>query len=380
MSTMPNMSRRGGKPKGFTHTGAQRQLPGHEASAVQQEFLQVLNDALPYAAWVELRACTPDEVTAWADRWWVNAPCVREQASAIVALVARRSDADIALLGEDITLWKSCACPGSLCRHHYTYAFRLRDCEYEGPTGRSNYASALTAARAEYQRIERNLGDPPPKWRSPFEQFTDSYRGPDLPSAWRKKLGELNRLPIDTAWLDDVLNSPLEPIADGPEEQFRDRAERLASCGPTGQKIAEGLIATLQRHGGSVAGAAPQLRQCVKRLRGLLAKRHRQGRLDPDTLGWFTTLSVIVSDVEKIQQVATEARASALRHPRVLAPLGADPARESRKQFLRRAANHWNARATDVDNHRAADRPDHNRAPRQILAVDAHPLARSLPG
>ena len=171
--------------------------------------------------------------------------------------------------------------------------------------------------------------------------FTDSYRGPEVPSAWRKKLRELNALPIDTAWLDDVLESPIEPIADGPDEQFRDRVQRLAASGPMGQKMADELAATLERHAGSVQGAAPQLQRDLE--------RWRAGRLDDNTLGWVQVLAAIVHDVDALQQAVKEARAAALRQPRVLAPVGADPMRESLTQFRRRATNHWRARTVDVD-------------------------------
>ena len=339
----PTSQRGRSTPRGSRHAGDQRQLPGHETSAARQEFLSALNDALPYEAWVQLRTCTQDEVPAWAERWWINAPCVVEQARAIVERASHESDPP------DIEVWKKCRCDGGRCRHHYVYRFGLRGNDYCGKTRRSNYASAMAVAHADYQRIERALGDPPPEWRSLSEQFTDSYRGPKVPSAWRKKLRELNALPIDTAWLDDVLESPIEPIAGGPDEQFRDRAKRLAASGPMGQKMAARLTATLQRHGGSVQGAAPRLQRHLERLRRPLANLRRQGRLDDDTLGWVQVLAAIVNDVDALQQAAEEARAAALRQPRVLAPVGADPMRESLTQFLRRATNHWHARAVDVD-------------------------------
>ena len=331
----PTSQRRGSTPRGSRHAGDQRQLPGHETSAARQEFLSALNNALPYEAWVQLRTCTQDEVPAWAERWWINAPCVVEQARAIVERASHESDPP------DIEVWKKCMCDRDRCRHHYVYRFGLRGNDYFGKTRRSNYASAMAGAHADYQRIERALGDPPPEWRSLSEQFTDSYRGPKVPSAWRKKLRELNALPIDTAWLDDVLESPIEPIADGPDEQFRDRVQRLAASGPMGQKMADELAATLERHAGSVQGAAPQLQRDLE--------RWRQGRLDDDTLGWVKVLAAIVDDVDALPQAVEEARAAALRQPRVLAPVGADPMRESLTQFLRRAKNHWHARTVDVD-------------------------------
>ena len=246
----PTSQRGGSRPRGSKHAGDQRQLPGHETSATRQEFLSALNDALPYEAWVQLRTSTQDDVPAWAARWGIHAPCVLEEARAIVAFTSQESDPP------NIEVWKKCTCDGNRCRHHYVYRFNLRGDDYCRKTRRSNYASAMAVAHAEYQRIERDLGDPPPEWRSLSEQFTDSYRGPKVPSAWRKKLRELNALPIDTAWLDDVLESPIEPIADGPDEQFRDRVQRLAASGPMGQKMAARLTATLQRHGGIVQGAA----------------------------------------------------------------------------------------------------------------------------
>ena len=331
----PTSQRRESTARGSRHAGDQRQLPGNETSAARQEFLYALNDALPYEAWVQLRTCTQDEVPAWAERWGIHAPCVLEAARANVAFASQGSDPP------NIEVWKNCTCDGARCRHHYVYRVNLRGDDYYGKTRRSNYASAMAVAHAECEQIERDLGDPPPEWRSLSEQFPDSYRGPDVPSAWRKKLGELNALPIDTAWLDDVLESPIEPIAGGPDEQFRDRAKRLAASGPMGQKMADELAATLQRHGGSVQGAAPQLQRDLE--------RWRQGRLDDDTLGWVKVLAAIVDDVDAMPQAVEEARAAALRQPRVLAPVGADPMRESLAQFLRRAKNHWHARTVDVD-------------------------------
>ena len=108
-----------------------------------------------------------------------------------------------------------------------------------------------------------------------------------------------------------------------------------------GQKMADELAATLERHAGSVQGAAPQLQRDLE--------RWRVGRLDDDTLGWVKVLAAIVHDVDALQQAVEEARAAARRQPRVLAPVGADPMRESLTQFLRRARNHWDARAGDVD-------------------------------
>ena len=331
----PTSQRRGSTARGSRHAGDQRQLPGHETSAARQEFLYALNDALPHEAWVQLRTCTQDEVPAWAARWGIHAPCVLEAARANVAFASQGSDP------LNIEVWKKCTCDGGRCRHHYVYRFSLRGNDYCGKTRRSNHASAMAVAHADYQRIERDLGDPPPEWRSLSEQFTDSYRGPKVPSAWRKKLRELNALPIDTAWLDDVLESPIEPIADGPDEQFRDRVQRLAASGPMGQKMADELAATLERHAGSVQGAAPQLQRDLE--------RWRAGRLDDNTLGWVQVLAAIVHNVDALQQTAKKARAAALRQPRVLAPVGADPMRESLTQFRRRATNHWHARTVDVD-------------------------------
>ena len=339
----PTSQRHGSTPRGSRHAGDQRQLPGHETSAARQEFLYALNDALPYEAWGQLRTCTQDDVPAWAERWEIHAPCVLEAARANVAFASQGSDP------LDIEVWKDCTCDGDRCRHHYVYRFNLRGDDYCGKTRRSNHASAMAVAHADYQRIERDLSDPPPEWRSLSEQFTDSYRGPEVPSAWRKRFRALNALPIDTAWLDDVLDSPIDPIADGPDKQFRDRAQRLAASGPRGQKMADKLTAMLQRHGGSVQGAAPRLQRHLERLRRPLANLRRQGRLDDDMLGWVQVLAAIVHDVDALQQAVEEARAAALRQPRVLAPVGADPMRESLTQFQRRATNHWHARAVDVD-------------------------------
>ena len=324
--------------------GDQRQLPGSETSTVRQEFLSALNDALPHETWVQLRTCTQDEVPAWAARWGIHAPCVLEAARANVAFASQGSDP------LNIEVWKKCTCDGGRCRHHYVYRFSLRGNDYCGKTRRSNHASAMAVAHADYQRIERDLGDPPPEWRSLSEQFTDSYRGPKVPSAWRKKLRELNALPMDTAWLDDVLESPIEPIADGPDKQFRDRAQRLAASGPRGQKMAARLAAILQRHGGRVADAAPQLQRYLERLHRALANLWRQGRLDDDMLGWVQVLAAIVHDVDALQQEVWRRLAPPrCRQPLVLAPVGADPMRESLTQFRRRATNHWHARAEDVD-------------------------------
>ncbi len=339
----PTSQRRRSAPRGSKHAGDQRQLPGSETSTVRQEFLSALNDALPYEAWVQLRTCTQEGVPAWAARWGIHAPCVLEAARANVAFASQGSDP------LDIEVWKKCRCNGGRCRHHYVYRFSLRGNDYCGKTRRSNHASAMAVAHADYQRIERGLGDPPPEWRSLSEQFPDSYRGPEVPSAWRKKLGELNALPMDTAWLDDVLDSPIEPIADGPDKQFRDRAQRLAASGPRGQKMAARLTAILQRHGGRVADAAPQLQRYLERLRRALANLPRQERLDDDMLGWVQVLAAIVHDVDGLQQEVEKARAAACRQPRVLAPIGADPMRESLTQFRRRATNHWHARTVDVD-------------------------------
>ena len=370
----PTSQRGRSTPRGSRHAGDQRQLPEHETSAARQEFLSALDDALPYEAWVQLRTCTQDEVPAWAERWWINAPCVVEQARAIVEHASHESDPP------DIEVWKKCRCDGGRCRHHYVYRFGLRGNDYCGKTRRSNYASAMAVAHAECQRIERALGDPPPEWRSLSEQFTDSYRGPKVPSAWRKKLRELNALPIDTAWLDDVLESPIEPIAGGPDEQFRDRAKRLAASGSMGQKMAARLTGTLQRHGGSVQGAAPRLQRHLERLRRPLANLRRQGRLDDDTLGWVQVLAAIVNDVDALQQAVEEARAAALRQPRVLAPVGADPMRESLTQFLRRATNHWRRAGGRRGHHRTSARSDLQGGLRQSRAITAHSMARALPG
>ena len=293
---------------------------------------------------MQLRTCTQEGVPAWAARWGIHAPCVLEAARANVAFASQGSDP------LDIEVWKKCRCNGGRCRHHYVYRFSLRGNDYCGKTRRSNHASAMAVAHADYQRIERGLGDPPPEWRSLSEQFPDSYRGPEVPSAWRKKLGELNALPMDTAWLDDVLDSPIEPIADGPDKQFRDRAQRLAASGPRGQKMAARLTAILQRHGGRVADAAPQLQRYLERLRRALANLWRQGRLDDDMLGWVQVLAAIVHDVDGLQQARWRRLApQRCRQPRVLAPVGADPMRESLTQFRRRATNHWHARTVDVD-------------------------------
>ena len=134
----------------------------------------------PYEAWGQLRTSTQDDVPAWAARWGIHAPCVLEAARANVAFASQGSDP------LNIEVWKKCRCDGGRCRHHYVYRFGLRGKDYCGKTRRSNYASAMAVAHADYQRIERDLGDPPPEWRSLSEQFTDSYRGPKVPSAWRK--------------------------------------------------------------------------------------------------------------------------------------------------------------------------------------------------
>ena len=144
--------------------------------------------------------------------------------------------------------------------------------------------------------------------------------------------------------------------------------------------MAARLTAILQRHGGRVADAAPQLQRYLERLRRALANLWRQGRLDDDMLGWVQVLAAIVHDVDGLQQEVEKARAAACRQPRVLAPVGADPMRESLTQFRRRATNHWHARAEDVDTHRAASRPDPQGGLRQSRAVAAHPMARALPG
>ena len=152
--------RRGSTPRGSRHAGDQRQLPESETSAARSEFLYALNDALSYEAWVQLRTCTQDGVPTWAARWGIHAPCVLEAARAIVAFASQESDPP------NIEVRKKCTRSGDRCRHHYVYRFGLRGNDYFGKTRRSNYASAMAVAHAEYQRIERALGDPPPEWRS----------------------------------------------------------------------------------------------------------------------------------------------------------------------------------------------------------------------
>ena len=75
---------------------------------------------------MQLRTCTQDEVPAWAERWWINAPCVVEQARAIVERASHESDPP------DIEVWKKCTCDGDRCRHHYVYRFGLRGNDYFG--------------------------------------------------------------------------------------------------------------------------------------------------------------------------------------------------------------------------------------------------------
>ena len=69
----PKKRRRGGKPTGYKHSGTQRQLVGSEASDVRRAFLAALNEALPFAAFAELRSLAPSDVPRWADRWWIHA-------------------------------------------------------------------------------------------------------------------------------------------------------------------------------------------------------------------------------------------------------------------------------------------------------------------
>ena len=111
-----------------------------------------------------------------------------------------------------------------------------------------------------------------------------------------------------------------------------------------------------------------------------LANLRRQGRLDDDTLGWVKVLAAIVDDVDAMPQAVEEARAVALRQPRVLAPVGADPMRESLTQFLRRATNHWCARTVERGHPRASAWSDLQGGLRQSRAVAAYPMARTLPG
>ena len=142
----PTSQRRGSTARGSRHAGDQRQLPGSETSAARQEFLYALNDALPYEAWVQLHTCTQDKVLAWAERWGIHAPCVLEAARATVAFASQGSDP------LDIEVWKDCTCDGDRCRHHYVYRFNLRGHDYCGKTRRSNHASAMAVAHADYQR------------------------------------------------------------------------------------------------------------------------------------------------------------------------------------------------------------------------------------
>ena len=122
-----------------------------------------------------------------------------------------------------VDLGKECACvsPDGLsgvlrCRHHYSYSFVLYGREYYGKTRASNHERAERIARKAYREILEAAGEPPLESRSLLEQFTDGYHDPDVPSEVRAKFAELQRLPIDTSWLDDVLEGPID-IARGPD-------------------------------------------------------------------------------------------------------------------------------------------------------------------
>ena len=165
-------------------------------------------------------------------------------------------------------------------------------------------------------------------------------------------LSELNGLKVDASWLDDVLNSPIEPIAERPdfsayERQLDDCLKRLASCGKSGPRLADGFKSSLREAGGLQDTA--RLHRRLALLRRPLANLQNRRRLHSDIPHWLGSISKILNDADTLRQLVADARAKALKQPRVLAPIAADPTRESREHFLKRAANHWSARDTEAD-------------------------------
>ena len=342
----PKKQRRGGKPKGYKHGGTQRLLAGSEASDVRRAFLAALNKALPFAAFTQLRSLAPSDVPSWSDRWWIHAPCVLEHAAAIVSMAERRPE-------PSVDVWKRCRClDGSRCRHHYSYWFSLYGRPHKGKTGTSSYESAQRAARKQYKAAVKAAGDPPLKWRSPLEQFSDSYRGPTMPPKWRSKLSELNGLKVDARHLDDVLNSPIEPIDEKPdfsvhERQLGEYLKRLEKCGKNGAKVAAGLNSSYGRVGG--LQDTTRLRRRLSLLPRPLANLQKRRHLHGSVPHWLGKISKTLDEADALRQLVSDARARALKQSRVRAPIGADPIRESREEFLTRAFNHWNARAVALD-------------------------------
>ena len=330
--------RSGGKPKGYKHDGNQRSPRGREASELRTAFLRALNDDLPSAAWVELRGLTPADVEAWADRWWIHAPCVIEDAKAILEIVSRWRR-------ERITLWRRCRC-SKRCRHHYSYSFLLNGEKHSGPTGRSNRDSALLVAQGVYRKAAQTAG-------VSVERFSDSHRGPEIPSRWRARLGELNRLPFDASWLDDVLDSPIGLIAELPdvlrfEQQFDEAIRELKARGEIGQRIAKGLSDSAMR-GGGIVGATQRLTRHFNLLRRAVARMQSRGLLHGGIAPSLAAISRAIDAVRDPSAIVADAPQKALRESRVLAAIGADPTREGREHFQKRASNHWNARAAETE-------------------------------
>ena len=394
--------RRGGKPKGYKHDGAQRQLAGSDASDVRRAFLDALNRALPNAGFAELRRLAPDDVPGWADRWWVHAPCVLEQAAAIVSAAEAEDEDEL-----DVEVWKNCKCQDGLrCRHRYWYSYSHHGDVYVGKTRTSSHDLARRTARNRYAAAMKASGDPPFNGRSLLEQFNDSYRGPAVPRGWQIRLSALNGLEVETQWLDDVLDSSIEPIVQRPDfsahrRQLDECVKSLAGCGKNGRRLADGWQSALSRAGD--LQETSRLHRRLALLRRPLANLRRRRHLHRDVPHWLSRISAILNEADARRQFVSEARAKALKQPsspwqksrcirpalnptdlrclsvkycryfpssrlvrraqrrsrcdarlsprtaRVLAPIAANPIRESRDDFLKRAVNHWNARADEVD-------------------------------
>ena len=56
-------------------------------------FLRALNEYLPADAWDQLLKGNEADVPAWASLWRIHAPCVIEQATAIVVTASQWADA-----------------------------------------------------------------------------------------------------------------------------------------------------------------------------------------------------------------------------------------------------------------------------------------------
>ena len=91
--TDPKLGRRGGKPRGYKHTGARLVVGDLRPNEAEAEFLRALNKYLPAVAFDQLLKGSAADVPAWASVWRIHAPCVIEEATAIVGTASRWPDA-----------------------------------------------------------------------------------------------------------------------------------------------------------------------------------------------------------------------------------------------------------------------------------------------